>query len=137
MGAANPRIFGSSLAVEQHQSNQVVWAGFVTDGELKALYGDAACLVFPSLCEGFGLPPLEAMASGTPVIASAVSSLPEVVGGAAMLVNPENVFDIARPDGSRALVAIHNQGMVAASVFDAAVPTTSRFYTHLMLGGLQ
>ncbi|MDE3198892.1 MAG: glycosyltransferase, partial [Acidobacteriota bacterium] len=50
----------------------------------------------PSLYEGFGLPPLEAMASGTPVIASAVSSLPEVVGGAAMLVNPENVFDIAR-----------------------------------------
>ena len=53
-------------------------------------------LRFPSLYEGFGLPPLEAMASGTPVIASAVSSLPEVVGGAAMLVNPENVFDIAR-----------------------------------------
>jgi glycosyltransferase involved in cell wall biosynthesis len=52
--------------------------------------------VFPSLYEGFGLGPLEAMASGTPVIASAVSSLPEVVGGAAMLVNPENVFDIAR-----------------------------------------
>ncbi len=52
--------------------------------------------VFPSLYEGFGLPPLEAMASGTPVIASAVSSLPEVVGGAAMIVNPENVFDIAR-----------------------------------------
>ena len=52
--------------------------------------------MFPSLYEGFGLPPLEAMASGTPVITSGVSSLPEVVGGAAMLVNPENVFDIAR-----------------------------------------
>jgi glycosyltransferase involved in cell wall biosynthesis len=52
--------------------------------------------VFPSLYEGFGLAPLEAMASGTPVVASNVSSLPEAVGDAAILVNPENVFDIAR-----------------------------------------
>ena len=52
--------------------------------------------MFPSLYEGFGLPPLEAMACGTPVVTSNVSSLPEVVGDAAMLVNPENVFDIAR-----------------------------------------
>ena len=52
--------------------------------------------MFPSRYEGFGLPPLEAMACGTPVVASNVSSLPEVVGDAAMLVNPENVFDIAR-----------------------------------------
>jgi glycosyltransferase involved in cell wall biosynthesis len=52
--------------------------------------------VFPSLYEGFGLPPLEAMACGTPVVTSNVSSLPEVAGNAAMLVNPENVFDIAR-----------------------------------------
>ena len=52
--------------------------------------------MFPSLYEGFGLPPLEAMACGTPVVTSNVSSLPEVVGDAAVLVNPENVFDIAR-----------------------------------------
>jgi glycosyltransferase involved in cell wall biosynthesis len=52
--------------------------------------------VFPSLYEGFGLPPLEAMACGTPVVCSSVSSLPEVVGDAAVIVNPENVFDIAR-----------------------------------------
>jgi glycosyltransferase involved in cell wall biosynthesis len=48
------------------------------------------------LYEGFGLPPLEAMACGTPVVCSHVSSLPEVVGDAALIVNPENVFDIAR-----------------------------------------
>jgi len=52
--------------------------------------------VFPSLYEGFGLPPLEAMAHGTPVVTSNASSLPEVVGNAAVMVNPENVFDIMR-----------------------------------------
>jgi glycosyltransferase involved in cell wall biosynthesis len=52
--------------------------------------------VFPSLYEGFGLPPLEAMAHGTPVVTSNVSSLPEVVGNAAVLVHPENVFEIMR-----------------------------------------
>jgi len=74
----------------------VRFLGFVPFDTLRVFHELATAFVFPSLYEGFGLPPLEAMASGTPVIASAVSSLPEVVGGAAMLVNPENVFDIAR-----------------------------------------
>ena len=76
--------------------NCVRFLGFVPFDTLRIFHELATAFVFPSLYEGFGLPPLEAMASGTPVIASAVSSLPEVVGGAAMLVNPENVFDIAR-----------------------------------------
>lgn len=76
--------------------NCVRFLGFVPLDTLRIFHELATAFVFPSLYEGFGLPPLEAMASGTPVIASAVSSLPEVVGGAAMLVNPENVFDIAR-----------------------------------------
>ncbi|HEV2101825.1 MAG TPA: glycosyltransferase, partial [Candidatus Acidoferrum sp.] len=59
-------------------------------------YDEAKIFVFPSLYEGFGLPPLEAMAHGTPVVTSNVSSLPEVVGNAAVLVNPENVFEIMR-----------------------------------------
>jgi glycosyltransferase involved in cell wall biosynthesis len=74
----------------------VRFLGFLPFDTLRVFHELATAFVFPSLYEGFGLPPLEAMASGTPVIASAVSSLPEVVGGAAMLVNPENVFDIAR-----------------------------------------
>ena len=74
----------------------VRFLGFIPLDTLRIFHELATAFVFPSLYEGFGLPPLEAMASGTPVIASAVSSLPEVVGGAAMLVNPENVFDIAR-----------------------------------------
>ena len=74
----------------------VRFLGFIPFDTLRIFHELATAFVFPSLYEGFGLPPLEAMASGTPVIASSVSSLPEVVGGAAMMVNPENVFDIAR-----------------------------------------
>ena len=70
--------------------------GFVPYPILRVFYQSAALFAFPSLYEGFGLPPLEAMANRTPVIASNTSSLPEVLDDAAVLVNPENVFDIAR-----------------------------------------
>ncbi len=84
-------------AVMQTRVDKVVrFMGFLPAEELRAFYSNAEAFVFPSLYEGFGLPPLEAMACGTPVIASGVSSLPEVLGEAAMTVNPENVFDIAR-----------------------------------------
>ena len=62
--------------------------GFVTDDELANLYSGATALIYPSLYEGFGLPPLEAMACGTPVISSNVSSLPEVAGDAAVMHDP-------------------------------------------------
>ena len=74
----------------------VRFLGFVELETLRCFFESAAAFVFPSRYEGFGLPPLEAMACGTPVVTSNVSSLPEVVGDAAVLVNPENVFDIAR-----------------------------------------
>lgn len=70
--------------------------GFVPYPILRVFYQCATLFAFPSLYEGFGLPPLEAMANRTPVIASNTSSLPEVLDDAAVLVNPENVFDIAR-----------------------------------------
>ncbi|HYT67090.1 MAG TPA: glycosyltransferase family 1 protein [Vicinamibacterales bacterium] len=69
--------------------------GFVPDQTLAALYRLANVFVFPSLYEGFGLPPLEAMASGTPVITSNVSSLPEVVGDAALMIDPYEPAAIA------------------------------------------
>jgi glycosyltransferase involved in cell wall biosynthesis len=81
------------------QSRVEAWVrflGFVPIQTLRIFYKAAAAFVFPSLYEGFGLPPLEAMACGTPVVSSNVSSLPEVVGDAAIAVNPENVFDIER-----------------------------------------
>jgi len=69
--------------------------GFVPERTLAALYRLASLFAFPSLYEGFGLPPLEAMACGTPVVTSRLSSLPEVVGEAALLVDPYSVEDIA------------------------------------------
>jgi glycosyltransferase involved in cell wall biosynthesis len=72
----------------------VRFLGFIPIEELGIFYDVAKVFAFPSLYEGFGLPPLEALAHGTPVVVSNTSSLPEVVGSAAILVNPENVFDI-------------------------------------------
>jgi glycosyltransferase involved in cell wall biosynthesis len=76
--------------------NDVRFLGFVPIEVLRTFYDQAKIFIFPSLYEGFGLPPLEAMAHGTPVVTSNVSSLPEVVGHAAVLVHPENVFEIMR-----------------------------------------
>jgi glycosyltransferase involved in cell wall biosynthesis len=76
--------------------NDVRFFGFVPIDVLRIFYDVANVFIFPSLYEGFGLPPLEAMAHGTPVVTSNTSSLPEVVGNAAVLVNPENVFEIMR-----------------------------------------
>ena len=76
--------------------NDVRFLGFIPIEVLRIFYDEAKVFVFPSLYEGFGLPPLEAMAHGTPVVTSNVTSLPEVVGNAAVLVNPENVFEIMR-----------------------------------------
>ena len=83
-------------AVHQHQLHKYVrFLGYLPEATLAVMYRLAGVFVFPSLYEGFGLPPLEAMASGTPVITSNVSSLPEVVGDAALLIDPLNPAAIA------------------------------------------
>jgi glycosyltransferase involved in cell wall biosynthesis len=83
-------------AVHRHKLHKHVrFFGFVPDQTLAALYRLADVFVFPSLYEGFGLPPLEAMASGTPVITSNVSSIPEVVGDAALMIDPYDPQAIA------------------------------------------
>lgn len=76
--------------------NDVRFFGFVPSPVLQVFYESAAVFASPSLHEGFGLSPLEAMANSTPVVASNTASLPEVLDDAAILVNPENVFEIAR-----------------------------------------
>ncbi|UCB52689.1 MAG: glycosyltransferase family 4 protein, partial [Candidatus Zixiibacteriota bacterium] len=76
--------------------NRVVFMGYVPGEDLPFLYSEARALVFPSLYEGFGLPPLEAMACGCPVVTSNAASLPEVCGEAAHYVDPESVDSIAQ-----------------------------------------
>jgi glycosyltransferase involved in cell wall biosynthesis len=90
----NPRL--RRTVVSGGVQNDVRFLGFVPIEVLRIFYDVAKIFVFPSLYEGFGLPPLEAMAHGTPVVTSNTSSLPEVVGNAALMVNPENVFEIRR-----------------------------------------
>ncbi|XRP97070.1 glycosyltransferase family 4 protein [Methanocaldococcus sp. 16A] len=75
---------------------EVIFTGYVPDEDLPGLYNAADLFVYPSLYEGFGLPPLEAMACGTPVITSNTSSLPEVVGDAGIMVNPYDVDELAK-----------------------------------------
>ncbi|WP_459201917.1 glycosyltransferase family 4 protein [Methanococcus sp. CF] len=75
--------------------NDVIFTGYVPDEDLPGLYNAADLFVYPSLYEGFGIPPLEAMQCGTPVITSNTSSLPEVVGDAGIMVNPYDVDELA------------------------------------------
>ena len=79
----------------QPWASDVILTGYVGDDDLPALYRTASAFVYPSLFEGFGLPPLEAMACGTPVITSNISSLPEVAGSAALLIDPLNEQELA------------------------------------------
>jgi glycosyltransferase involved in cell wall biosynthesis len=92
--SSHPRL--RRTVVRSCVQNDVRFLGFVPIEVLRIFYDVAKVFVFPSLYEGFGLPPLEAMAHGTPVVTSNTSSLPEVAGNAALLVNPENVFEIRR-----------------------------------------
>lgn len=80
---------------EYHLENDVIFPGYLEAEDLKKMYAIATVFVFPSLYEGFGIPPLEAMACGCPVVSSNVASLPEVVGDAGILIEPKNARKIA------------------------------------------
>ena len=84
-----------ALDVRDLAGGPVTWAGAVSDAELVRLYRGAEFLLFPSLYEGFGMPPIEAMACGCPVIASRVASMPEVCGDAAHYCDPTSIRDMA------------------------------------------
>ncbi len=85
-----------SMPAEAGLANRVHFVGHVSESELIALYRNARAFVFPSLYEGFGLPPLEAMSCGTPVVSSNASSLPEVCGDAALYFDPLSEDDMRR-----------------------------------------
>jgi glycosyltransferase involved in cell wall biosynthesis len=93
---------------KQGLQSEAIFTGYVPFDDLPALYSAAESMAFPSLYEGFGLPVLESMACGTPVITSASSSLAEVAGSAALLVNPFSVDEIAE-----ALYTIHSDSLLA------------------------
>lgn len=80
----------------ENNNSPVIFPGYVPDAQLEILYQEARAYVFPSLYEGFGLPPLEAMAGGCPVISSDRSSLPEILGQAALYFNPEDNVDMGK-----------------------------------------
>jgi glycosyltransferase involved in cell wall biosynthesis len=82
------------VTTELRLENDVIFTGYISVDDLPALYSGADVFVYPSLYEGFGLPVLEAMACGTPVVTSNISSLPEIAGDAALLVDPYNIQQI-------------------------------------------
>lgn len=90
-GGGNSRVFADA----EVRDPRLVATGFVSDGQLRALYENAACFAFPSFYEGFGLPPLEAMCCGCPVIVARSSSLPEVCGDAARYCDPADPATLA------------------------------------------
>lgn len=121
--------------------DHVVQTGHVPETDLPAFYGGAVMLAFPSLCEGFGFPVIEAMASGTPVLTSNLSALPEAAGGAAWLVDPYSVDAIA--DGMRRLyrdeplrVALRERGLERARGcdWDRAARSTLAVYERVHAG---
>ena len=123
-------IYGAvkSLGLE----GRVHFTGFVADADLPALYSDALCLAYPSLYEGFGFPVLEAFACKTPVITSKLSSMPEVAGDAALLVDP---YDVAALSAALKRVlsepALRTE-LVARGVRQAAHFTWERTARHLL-----
>ena len=110
------------LAGELGIAAVVDWRHDVSDGELRALYRAAAVFLFPSRYEGFGWPPLEAMAAGTPVVCANMASLPEVVGDAALLAAPDDYAGLARH-----CVDILSQPALAAELIRRGFENAKRF----------
>jgi glycosyltransferase involved in cell wall biosynthesis len=90
-GGGNSRVFSEASVSDP----RLVATGYVTDAQVRALYEHAACFAFPSFYEGFGLPPLEAMCCGCPVVVSDRASLPEVCGDAALYCDPDDPATLA------------------------------------------
>lgn len=115
-GGSNARVFGE---VATAGGERVRWLGYVSDAELRALYDGALGFVFPSLYEGFGIPPLEAMACGCPVLASSAQPMPEVCGDGALYFAPDDpaalaalMLRLAREPALRADLVAHGGARV-------------------------
>lgn len=125
-------LFGSAQAADfealgHHVPPNVVFAGRVNDGQLRALYENALCMAFPSLTEGFGLPPLEAMSAGCPAIVAPEGALPEVCGDAAIYLDAHDpaawtkaIADLADDDAVRARLVAAGRAHAANFTWDAS-----------------
>ncbi|MBU1626158.1 glycosyltransferase, partial [bacterium] len=123
-----------SLDLHQH----IIFTGFVELEDLVNIYNCAEIFVYPSLYEGFGLPPLEAMSCGTPVVTSKTSSIPEVVGDSALLIDPYSIESIARGVAkvlcdSKLREKLSRMGITRAKEFNwqKTAEITSKTYTDL------
>lgn len=135
VGMGDDRVFAGLPA--DNTTGDVTWLGRLSDDELAALLTDSLCLAFPSLEEGFGLPPLEAMALGCPVISSDRASLPEVCGDAALFASPVDpagwLAQIIRLRGdTRLRAALIEKGRARARLFSWR--TSAERYLQLMAG---
>ncbi|KEF39754.1 glycosyltransferase [Schinkia azotoformans MEV2011] len=92
-GMENSRIFEDSYL---EPNNRMIYVGYVNEQELRSLYENATCFVYPSKYEGFGLPPLEAMSMGCPVILSTAASLPEVYGESVLYCDPNDSYSLVK-----------------------------------------
>jgi glycosyltransferase involved in cell wall biosynthesis len=88
--------FGAVLGGLEKYKNKIIQAGYIDDEDMNALYRGAEIFVYPSLYEGFGMPILEAMSCGAPVICSNASAMPEVIGDAGLMINPENEGELIK-----------------------------------------
>jgi glycosyltransferase involved in cell wall biosynthesis len=116
-------------------ANDVTFAGYVPAEELPALYSAATALLMPSQYEGFGFPLLEAMACGAPVIGSRASSLPELAGDAALLIDPNDAIGLAAAirqliDQPELAASLRQRGLIQANNFtwEATARQTAQLY---------
>jgi glycosyltransferase involved in cell wall biosynthesis len=130
----------SRTLAELRLEDRVRFLGYVPNDDLAALYQQARLAIYPSLFEGFGLPVLEAMASGCPVVTSNCSSMPEVAGGAAVLVDPMSVEAIADgiarlwcDDGLRHALIACGQRRAATFTWEFAARETMKLYDRVLL----
>ncbi|MCX7680618.1 MAG: glycosyltransferase family 4 protein [Anaerolineae bacterium] len=124
-------LYQEVLAEAERYCDRVHILGFVDDRDLPALYRNAVLFAFPSLYEGFGLPVLEAMACGVPVVCSNASSLPEVAGDAALLVDPLDTDGLAQAMALVLADAERRQAMITRGLAQAAQFTWERAATQL------
>lgn len=140
IGAASAGHTRLAEYIQKKHIPRVDMRGLVSDEELCEWYRHAAAFVFPSLYEGFGLPPLEAMATGTPVIASNAGSLPEVLGDGAYFINPhdskhlaQGILDVITNDDIRHELRVHGREHVRMFSHERHIRGTRALYERVLI----